>query len=68
MDTTLNAGAVHVLSGSADGTTVRGNQFWHQDVQGIEAVADEWDYFGCSLLAILAMRYRVYLPLAVKNN
>ncbi len=43
-----NAGAAHVLYGSVDGVTVAGEEFWHQDRDGIDEVAEENDHFGYS--------------------
>jgi FG-GAP repeat len=45
----LNAGAVHVLYGSATGLTATGSQFWTQDSFGILDVAQPGDRFGNSL-------------------
>ncbi len=47
--TIANAGAVNVLYGSASGLTTAGNQIWHQDVSGVEGVAEAGDVFGWSL-------------------
>jgi FG-GAP repeat len=44
-----SAGAVNVIYGSATGLTGIENQFWHQDSQHIEDVAEIGDYFGDSL-------------------
>jgi len=45
-----NAGAVHVIYGSEnDGLSAEKNGLWHQDVKGIEGMAEEWDGFGFSL-------------------
>jgi hypothetical protein len=41
-----NAGAVNVLYGSAQGVRAEGDQFWHQDVNGIEDEAENLDRFG----------------------
>jgi hypothetical protein len=47
-----NAGAVNVLYGTSTGlsATAPDDQFWHQDVAGVEEVAES-DYFGWSLAA-----------------
>jgi hypothetical protein len=45
------AGAVNVLHGSANRLTSTGNQFWHQDVEGIADFAWRSDHFGASLTA-----------------
>lgn len=44
-----NAGAVHVVYGSASGLTATGAQFWHQDSPGIPDVVETRDQFGASL-------------------
>lgn len=44
-----NAGAVIVLYGSAAGLSGAGAQLWHQNVSGIEDVAETGDHFGASL-------------------
>lgn len=49
--TTLNAGAVNVLYGSASGLTSTSDQMWHQDVNGIIGATEADDYFGWSLAA-----------------
>jgi hypothetical protein len=46
-----NAGAVNVLYGSANSVTGTGDQFWHQDVSGIQGEAEGSDQFGFSLSA-----------------
>jgi len=77
--TTYNAGAVHILYGSADGITVTGNQFWHQDSFLIKDVAEEWDSLGISLAAIPVppppippppppQWEKIFLPLVVEND
>jgi hypothetical protein len=43
------AGAVHVLYGSAGGLTAAGDQLWHQDKTGIKGAAGDFDRFGNSL-------------------
>jgi hypothetical protein len=63
-----DAGAVHILYGSADGITATGNQFWHQDSAGVEGVAEEWDSFGISLAAIPRTRHKAYLPLVLNKH
>jgi FG-GAP repeat protein len=47
--TVANAGAVNVLRGSAAGLTAAGDQFWHQDVAGVESAAESDDVFGSAL-------------------
>jgi len=42
-------GAANVLYGSSSGLTATGNEFWHQDVSGIESGAEENDFFGSAL-------------------
>jgi hypothetical protein len=51
IDAIVDAGAVHVLYGSATGLTATGNQFWHQDSPGIAEGAEEGDRFGDALAA-----------------
>ena len=46
---TEDAGAVNVLYGSATGLDAAGNQLWHQDVAGVEEVAQTGDHFGNAL-------------------
>ena len=43
------AGAVHVLYGSAAGLAADGNQFWHQNAGTIEDSCEPFDYFGDGL-------------------
>ncbi len=45
------AGAVQALYGSIDGLTITGNQFWHQDIDGILDVSETGDFFGRALAA-----------------
>jgi hypothetical protein len=47
--TVVDAGAVHVLYGSASGLTAIGYQFWTQDSTGINDTAEAEDVFGFSL-------------------
>jgi hypothetical protein len=47
----VDAGAVNVLYGSSSGLTAEGDDFWHQDVSGVESSAEEGDSFGSSLVA-----------------
>jgi len=47
--TITEAGAVSVLYGSNTGLTATGDQFWHQDSQGIKDVVEEDDVFGFAL-------------------
>jgi hypothetical protein len=42
----LDAGAVHVLYGSAAGLTSSGSQFWHQNASGVAESAESDDRFG----------------------
>jgi hypothetical protein len=44
-----DAGTVSVLHGSGNGLTSAGNQLWHQDVPGIQGVAENGDQFGKGL-------------------
>lgn len=44
-----SAGGVNLLYGSPTGLTGEGNQLWHQDVPGIEDLAEFGDEFGYSL-------------------
>ncbi len=48
---TFDAGAVHILYGSATGLTATGNQRWNQDSPGILDTADTEDRFGDALAA-----------------
>ncbi len=47
----VNAGAVNVIYGRSSlyGLTSSGDQFWHQNVSGIEDAAEAYDRFGSSL-------------------
>jgi hypothetical protein len=45
----IDAGAVNVLYGSSSGLTGDGDDFWHQDVSGIESAAEGGDFFGIEL-------------------
>jgi hypothetical protein len=45
----IEAGAVHLLYGSAGGLTAVGNQLWTQDVSGVLDTAEPGDKFGWSL-------------------
>jgi hypothetical protein len=44
-----DAGAVNVLYGSGVGLSGSGDQFWHQDVTGINGTAGMGEHFGFSL-------------------
>jgi hypothetical protein len=46
-----DAGAVHVLYGSAAGLTATGNQFWRQGLNGVPDKAEQGDHFGAALAA-----------------
>jgi FG-GAP repeat len=46
-----NAGAVHLLYGTASGLSAENNQVWHQDVEGILDTAETNDRFGYALAA-----------------
>jgi hypothetical protein len=46
-----SAGAVNVIYSGAAGLDVPGNQFWHQDSDGITGLAQATDYFGTALAA-----------------
>ena len=45
----IDAGAVNVIDGSANGLTATGNQFWSQDNRGIIELAEAGDRFGRSV-------------------
>ncbi len=45
----IAAGSVNVLYGSNDGLMAEGDQTWHQDSDGIEGEAEEFDRFSGSL-------------------
>ncbi|MCI0364627.1 MAG: hypothetical protein L0219_12125 [Phycisphaerales bacterium] len=45
----IDAGAVNVLYGSAEGLSDAGNQFWHQNKAGIKNKAEPLDLFGSAL-------------------
>jgi len=44
-----DAGAVHIIYGSASGLAAASNQFWNQDSAGIEDIAEGIDVFGYAL-------------------
>jgi FG-GAP repeat len=46
----LNAGAVNLLFGSANGLTAVGDQLWHQDSPGVLDTAENSDHFGVALI------------------
>jgi len=46
-----NAGAVHILYGSASGLSSAKDQIWNQNIVAIGDTAEKNDYFGTSLLA-----------------
>jgi hypothetical protein len=46
-----DAGAVNVLHGSTNGLSSASDQFWHQDVNGVEGTAGSGDVFGRFLTA-----------------
>ncbi|MGH2536037.1 MAG: FG-GAP repeat protein [Candidatus Promineifilaceae bacterium] len=46
-----NAGAANVLYGGAGGAQAEGDQFWHQDSDGVEGGAEAGDFFGSSVAA-----------------
>jgi hypothetical protein len=48
LDAVDNAGAVHVLKGSASRIVIPGNQWWHQNVPGVADEAEGSDGFGGS--------------------
>lgn len=47
----VEAGAVHILYGSAGGLTAAGNQYWHQNSRGIKERSEEGNAFGAGLSA-----------------
>jgi hypothetical protein len=50
LSTSAEAGAIHVLYGSSGpGLTSSGNQLWHQDISGIQSVAESDEWFGDAL-------------------
>jgi hypothetical protein len=64
----VDAGAIHVLYGSADGIAVAGNQYWHQDSPWVEGIALQDDHFGSTLVAIPSKTYKVYVPMVINGN
>jgi hypothetical protein len=64
----VDAGAIHILYGSADGIAVTGNQFWHQDSTWVEGIALQDDHFGSSLVAIPSKTYKVFLPVVISSH
>lgn len=57
-----DAGAVHVLYGSAQGIRDTGDGFWHQAITDIAGSPEAGDHFGLSLEAVPTVRHRLYLP------
>ena len=49
--TIVDAGVVSVLYGSSSRLTARGNEYWHQNVSGVEGADETGDRFGWSLAA-----------------
>lgn len=47
--TVIDAGAVAVVYGRRKGLTTDGNQYWHENVSGVEGAASDGDQFGYSL-------------------
>ncbi len=45
----VDAGAVHIIYGSASGLTAPGNQFWSQDSTDVLDLAEPGDLFGAAL-------------------
>ena len=45
------AGAVHIIYGTARGLSAAGDQIWHQDSVGVSGVAETNDWFGFALAA-----------------
>jgi hypothetical protein len=63
------AGAIHIMHGSAGGIAIAGNAFWHQDSPYIEGGCETDDRFGSALAAIPSPRYqKIYLPLVLRNH
>jgi hypothetical protein len=48
-DPPADAGAVHIIYGSADGLTAAGDKIWTQRSSGIKGTAEKLDLFGYSL-------------------
>ena len=46
-----DAGAVNVIYGSPGGLAYAGNQYWHQDSDGVEDTAEAEDWFGRTVQA-----------------
>jgi hypothetical protein len=46
-----NAGAANVIYGTSTGLSSFGNQYWNQDTEGIEGVAEGGEFFGRALAA-----------------
>ena len=46
-----DGGAVNVIYGTSSGLTASGDQLWHQDVSGVNDVAEADDFFGFALAA-----------------
>lgn len=63
-----DAGAVSVVYGSPGGLSSAGNQFWHQDVAGVEGGCETGDRFGYALAALPPERYEVFLPVVLRQE
>lgn len=46
-----DAGAVNVLYSSASGLSDVGDQWWHQDISGVDGMSEDSDMFGTALAA-----------------
>jgi hypothetical protein len=63
----IDAGAIQVMYGSADGISALGNSYWHQDSDYIEGAAETNDHFGCALATMPLEKHQIYLPLVQRN-
>ena len=65
----VDAGAVHVIFGSATGLTATGNQFIRQNLSGVRGVPETGDRFGSALAAGTFGKPEglIFLPLVLSN-
>ena len=66
-DGAVDAGAVNVLYGSGSGLSTAGNELWRQDSPDVEGTPQTGDLFGLALAAVPRGRFRVFLPLVLRN-
>jgi hypothetical protein len=68
IETTADAGLVHIIQGSQNDLTSTGNQIWYQGYEGVLGNVEEWDRFGWSLAALPTLNDHIYLPLILRSD